>query len=130
MPSEAHPQPPPLGAPARSERISSGVEGLDEILGGGLVPKRLYLIGGATGTGKTTLALQFLLAGQARGEAGLYLSFSETEEELNAVAASHGWSLHGISLVDMGSSDHFLDREITLLHPWEIELGEMVRTYH
>ena len=94
------------------------------------MPRRMYLIEGATGTGKTTLALQFLLAGQARGEAGLYVSFSETEEELKAIAASHGWSLDGISLVELGSSDDHLDREMTLLHPWEIELGETVNLHH
>jgi len=126
MAAETRPTSSPPASRTGDERISSGVAGLDEVLGGGLMPRRVYLIEGATGTGKTTLALQFLLAGQARGESGLYVSFSETEEELQVIAASHGWSLGGISLVELGSSDHHLDREMTLLHPWEIELGETV----
>ena len=76
-----------------STRVSTGVEGLDVILGGGLPPSHLYLLEGTPGTGKTTLALQFLLAGAARGERGVYVTLSETRLELNEVATSHGWSL-------------------------------------
>ncbi len=123
MTSETRPASPES---AKRERLSSGVPGLDEVLGGGFIPRRVYLVEGATGTGKTTLALQFLLAGQARGEAGLYISFSETEEELRAIAASHAWSLDGITLLELGSGEQSSDREMTLLHPWEIELGETI----
>jgi len=77
---------------------STGIIGLDDVLHGGLVRNRLYLIEGTPGTGKTTLALQFLLEGVAQGERGLYITLSETTEELRGVAASHGWSLDGINV--------------------------------
>ena len=75
------------------ERISTGLSGLDDILGGGLDPNRLYLIEGTPGSGKTTLALQFLLEGIKRGERVLYITLSESESELRLVATRHGWSL-------------------------------------
>src|SRR4051812_46278 len=73
--------------------IGTGVAGLDEILGGGLPVERYYLLGGDPGSGKTTLALQFLLEGRERG---VYVTLAETSQELDAAAASHGWSLDGI----------------------------------
>src|ERR1700693_4090040 len=75
---------------------STVIDGLDNILGGGFTPNRLYLIEGMPGSGKTTLAFQFLLEGARCGERTLYIALSETEEETRAVAASHGWSLDGI----------------------------------
>jgi circadian clock protein KaiC len=81
-----------------SGRVPTGVEGLDNILGGGLPRNRIYLVEGKAGTGKTTLALQFLLEGARRGERGLYVTLSETKEELVAVARSHGWSLDDINI--------------------------------
>ncbi|MFL5280917.1 MAG: ATPase domain-containing protein [Rhodopila sp.] len=110
-------------------RISTGVAGLDTILQGGLAPNRLYLIEGEPGAGKTTLALQFLLEGRARGERVLYVTLSESAEELSAVVASHGWTLDGIDLFELAAAEAALsaEREITLLHPWEIELGETVK---
>ncbi|MBL6459004.1 AAA family ATPase [Belnapia sp. T6] len=109
-------------------RIPTGVNGLDDVLGGGLAPNRLYLIEGAPGSGKTTLALRFLLAGRDRGEPGLYVTLSETAEELQSVAASHGWDLDGIALFELAAAEAALgqERDTTLLHPWEIELGETV----
>jgi circadian clock protein KaiC len=108
---------------------STGIAGLDSILAGGLTPDRLYLVEGTPGTGKTTLGLGFLLAGAAAGEAGLYVTLSETENELRAVAATHGWSLDGIDLVELvpelGLGE---ENEQTLLHPSEVELGETVRS--
>src|ERR687886_2497822 len=108
---------------------STGVSGLDDVLHGGLVANRLYLVDGEPGTGKTTLALQFLLEGAARGERGLYVTLSETAEELRAVAASHAWSLDGIALFELASGGAALDpdREQDLLHPWEVELGEVIK---
>lgn len=76
-------------------RTTTGVPGLDEILGGGLPERRLYSVEGSAGTGKTTLAFQFLLEGASRGEQALFVSFSESEDELRSVADSHGWSLDG-----------------------------------
>ena len=81
--------------------ISSGIPGLDQLLRGGLTPNRIYLIEGKPGTGKTTIAIQFLLEGRDRGERCLYVTLSETATELNAVAASHGWSLDGIELFQL-----------------------------
>lgn len=115
--------------PSLPDRISTGVAGLDAILEGGIAPNRLYLVEGMPGAGKTTLALQFLLEGHARGERGLYVTLSETAEELNTVIASHGWTLEGIDVFDLSAAEAALrpDREMTLLHPWEVELGETVK---
>ena len=110
-------------------RASTGITGLDDVLRGGLLAHRVYLVEGAPGAGKTTLALQFLLEGRHLGEAGLYVTLSESEEELRAVAASHHWSLDGIDLFEFASAERALslDQEQTLLHPWEVELGETMK---
>lgn len=110
-------------------RISTGVSGLDHILRGGLPKNRLYLVEGAPGSGKTTLALQFLLDGAKQGETGLYVTLSETSEELRAVAASHGWSLADITLFELASADEVLGpgTEQSILHSWEMELGSTIR---
>src|ERR1700733_2845269 len=107
-------------------RISTGGTGLDAILQGGLARKRLYLIEGGPGAGKTTLGLQFLLDGCKHGERGLYVTLSETIEELADVAASHDWTLDGIDIFDLAAATAALnaDRPTTLRHPWEAELGE------
>jgi circadian clock protein KaiC len=109
-----------------SEQCSTGIDGLDSILNGGLPRNRLYLISGEPGVGKTTLALQFLLRGVQEGEGGLYITLSETDEELRAVAASHGWSLDGLSLVDLSAIEDRLlpEAQTTLLHPSEVELSQ------
>jgi circadian clock protein KaiC len=108
-----------------TDRIPSGNSGLDTILRGGLVANRLYLLEGSPGSGKTTLALQFLLEGVARSEAGLYVTLSETDEELHGVATSHGWSLAGVSIFELATAEEALgaDRQQSILHPWESELG-------
>ena len=109
-------------------RAKTGTDGLDRILGGGLTPERLYLVEGTPGTGKTTLAMRFLIEGVASGEAGLYVTLSETRDELLAVADTHGWSLGDLTLHEMVSEDGMApDLEQTLLHPSEVELGETVR---
>lgn len=109
-------------------RISTGIQGLDDILGGGLTPQRVYLVEGSPGTGKTTLGLQFLLDGIAKGEKGLYITLSETADELDAVAASHGWSTDDISIYEL-ASDTALDPDAqqSVFHPSEVELGETTR---
>ena len=110
-----------------SARVAStGITGLDTILGGGLPPRRLYLVDGSPGTGKTTLALQFLLAGVRRGEAGLYVTLSESREELAEVAASHGWTLDGVDVFELPSDEAATANEAyTLFHPAEVELQDV-----
>ena len=113
--------------PARATmRISTGNDGLDDILGGGLDADRVYLYEGRPGTGKTTLALQFLLQGARQGERTLYVTLSESKRELDVVAERHGWSLAGIDLFELVSPETTLDpgRELTILHPAEMELNE------
>lgn len=107
-------------------RISTGNAGLDDILGGGFDPERMYLYEGHPGTGKTTLALQFLLDGARRGERTLYIALSETERELQLVAHRHGWSLEGVDLFELVPSETTLDpsQELTVLQPAELELNE------
>lgn len=105
---------------------STGIPGLDNILRGGLPLDRLYVIEGDPGSGKTTLALQFLLEGVRRGEPVLYVTLSETAEELYEVAESHGWSLEGVHLLELDSLAARLqdDSEYTVYHPADVELGE------
>jgi circadian clock protein KaiC len=109
--------------------VPTGIAGLDYILSGGLPANHLYLVEGDPGTGKTTLALQYLLNGRANGEKGLYVTLSETKAELVTVAASHGWSLDGIGLFELESLEQRLqaEQQYTVFHPSEIELGETTR---
>lgn len=111
-------------------RILTGIDGLDGILGGGLPPNRLYLIEGDPGTGKTTLALQFLLEGIRNQESVLYVTLSETKEELNAVANSHGWDLDGFNIFDLAvpEKESVTESQYTIFHPSEVELGETTKT--
>jgi circadian clock protein KaiC len=110
-------------------RLATGSAGLDDVLNGGLPANRLYLVEGDPGTGKTTMALQFLLEGARRGEPVLYVTLSETKEELTAVASSHGWSLDGVSLHELVPPEESLKTETqyTIFHPSEVELGETTR---
>ncbi|WP_373044495.1 ATPase domain-containing protein [Vulgatibacter sp.] len=110
--------------------MATGVPGLDEVLAGGLPAGRMYLVAGDPGAGKTTLGLQFLLEGRDRGEACLYITLSETAAELRSSAASHGWSLDGIEILDLqsGQGTGRADAHYTILHPAEVELGDTMRT--
>jgi circadian clock protein KaiC len=103
----------------------TGIAGLDNILSGGLTKKRLYLVEGVPGSGKTTLALQFLMAGARAGEPVLYVTLSETADELRAVADSHGWSLDGITIREFVPNEDTLepDQQYTMFHPSEVELA-------
>lgn len=113
----------------RERRVGAGIPGLDYILGGGFPENHLYLIEGDPGTGKTTLALQWLLEGRRHGETGLYVTLSESKNELCAVAASHGWSLEGIGLFELNSLEERLQGEdqYTVFHPAEVELSETTK---
>ena len=109
----------------KNDIVGTGIPGLDSILRGGLPRDRIYLIDGDPGTGKTTLALQFLIAGRQAGEKGLYVTLSETATELRAVAASHGYDLTGIVLHELISSEAAVlpENQYTVFHPSEVELG-------
>lgn len=107
-------------------RISTGNDGLDDILHGGFDRDRMYLYEGRPGTGKTTIALEFLMAGARLGEKVLYITLSETEQELALVAKRHGWSLEGVDIFELVPPESTLDpnRELTVLNPAELELSE------
>lgn len=108
-------------------RVSIGIKALDEILHGGLTPQRLYLIEGCPGTGKTTLGLQFLLEGREAGEKGMYVTLSESRQELLEIADSHGWSLEGIEIHELLDHDEMIGRaQYTMFEPAEVELGNTV----
>jgi circadian clock protein KaiC len=110
------------------DRISTGIDGLDATLNGGLTRERVYLIEGNPGSGKTTLGLQFLLDGVKRGESTLYVTLSETTDELQAVAASHGWNITGVPIYEMSSAEKSLlpEDQLTMFHPSELELSETI----
>jgi circadian clock protein KaiC len=112
-----------------AEAAASGVSGLDDVLGGGFAPSRIYLLEGAPGTGKTTIALQFLIAGREAGEEGLYITMSETDEELRATADSHGWDLARLNIVELAPPESILDetKQQSLLYSSDLELGETIK---
>jgi circadian clock protein KaiC len=119
---------PDLTLHASQPSVSTGIAGLDTLLQGGLTANRMYLVEGRPGTGKTTIAIQFLLEGRARGEGGLYVALSETTNELRAVAASHGWTLDGLELFQLPTPHNAaVEEQYTLYHPAEVELGDTIR---
>lgn len=108
---------------------ATGISGLDDILSGGFTGDRLYVVEGAPGAGKTTLAMQFALEGVRLGQQVLYVTLSETAEELREVAASHGWKLDGVSISQLAPSEASLDpaEQYTLLYPADVDFSETTK---
>ncbi|HEU4516674.1 MAG TPA: ATPase domain-containing protein, partial [Steroidobacteraceae bacterium] len=108
---------------------ATGIAGLDDVLNGGLARNRSFLLEGSPGTGKTTIALQFLLAGARAGERGLYVTMSETEDELRASAASHGWTLDNLEIYELVPPETLLteEQQQSLLYSSDLELGETTK---
>ena len=119
----------PRSASVPDDVVSTGIPGLDDIMTGGFTRRRLFLVEGVPGSGKTTLAMQYLMAAAKRGEPVLYVTLSETAEELRASAASHGWSLDGIDIRELAPTEAALDPEeqVTMFHPSETELASTTR---
>ena len=115
------------GRTALPARLSTGIAGLDEVLSGGLPKGNMYLVEGESGAGKTTLGLQFLLAGQRRGEHTLWITLSETEEQLRQSAHSHGWSLDGIEVCNPVAPERVRrpDEKYSFFSPADVELDEI-----
>jgi circadian clock protein KaiC len=113
----------------RGEKANFGVGGLDDITSGGLTRGRLFLLEGSPGTGKTTIATQFLISGAEAGERSLYITLSETEDELRMGAASHGWSFEGIEIFELVPPESLLDddQQQSLLYSSDLELGETTK---
>lgn len=112
-------------------RISLGIPGLDQVLGGGIPRHKLYLVQGDPGSGKTTLALQFLLEGVRRGEPVLYITLSESKDDLAEIAESHGWSLDGVTVHEISAPAEEVpaDDDYTVFHPGEVELGDLLKDF-
>ena len=110
-------------------RISTGVTGLDDILTGGLPMGQMYLLEGTPGTGKTTLAMQFIMQGIQNGEQALYITLSESRLELEASARSHGWNVNDLSIAEFVPAEASLspDQQYTVFHPSEIELASTIQ---
>ena len=109
--------------------VKTGIAELDDVLGGGLAPNRVYLLHGTPGSGKTTLSLQFLIEGVRQGEKVLYVTLSETRAELIAAAQSHGLSLDDVTIFELMSDDGEMapDNQYTMFQPSEVELSRTTR---
>lgn len=113
-------------AAAASKLFATGIAGLDNILGGGLARNHLYLVEGDPGTGKTTIAMQFLMEGVRAGQKGLYITLSESKAELLEIAESHGWLIDGIEIFELAPDEKLLKSEVqyTVFNPSEVELSD------
>jgi circadian clock protein KaiC len=117
-------------AKSNPQKASTGIAGLDNVMAGGFTPNRLYLCEGVPGSGKTTLALQFLREGARQGEPVLHITLSESEEELREVADSHGLPMEGISIRELVPSESALNpnEQYTMFHPADVELSQTTKT--
>lgn len=117
------------GADTETNRATTGIPGLDAVLGGGLPAGHMYLVEGESGAGKTTLGLHFLLAGRQQGETCLWITLSETERELHSAAKSHGWNLDGIHVLNLVLTKEVLQTEAqyTFFSPADVELSDTTR---
>lgn len=124
---EFRPEPALENEPAGLAR--TGITGLDDVLAGGLARGRVFLVEGAPGAGKTTIAMQYLRTGAAAGEKTLYITLSETEDELRASAESHGWTLDGVNVYELVPPESLLDedQQQSLLYSSDLELGETTK---
>jgi KaiC/GvpD/RAD55 family RecA-like ATPase len=115
--------------PTAVPRVSTGSAGLDDILTGGLPSGRMYLLEGEPGTGKTTLAMKFLLTGAVEGVSTLYITLSETAEELRSSSATHGWDISRVQMLELipEEPDAPGSSEYTVFYPTEVELSNTVR---
>jgi hypothetical protein len=111
------------------KRIATGITGLDDILSGGLPAEHLYLIEGDPGTGKTTLALQFLMEGLDAEESCLYITLSESKTELLLAAQSHGWNIDNLEIFELLPDERSLrpEGQYTVFHPSEVELADTTK---
>ncbi len=116
-------------SPRPAALVETGVPGLDDVMRGGFAANRMYLVEGHPGSGKTTIGVQFLMAGARRGERCMLVTLSETADELRSTAETHGWSLDGIDIVEIIASEESLDPQAryTMYHPSEVELGETMK---
>lgn len=114
----------------KKELVTTGLDGLDEITGGGLPPNQLYLVTGQSGSGKTTLAMQFLMEGARLGEKTLYIGTSETKTDILKIADSHGWDVSGIEIFHQDTEFRSAETplEQTVLHPAEVELPRLMES--
>jgi circadian clock protein KaiC len=119
-----------MNAPPQSNKARSGVEGLDEVLAGGFRRGCLFLLEGNPGTGKTTIAFRYLLEGAVAGERNLYITLSETKDELLSGAASHRWTVtDNVEIFELQPSENVLnpDQQQSLLYSSDLELGEITK---
>lgn len=118
-----------MGNGTVASRIDTGVDGLDDILSGGLPARQMYLLEGDPGTGKTTLAMQFIIAGVQVGLKGLYVTLSESKAELENSARSHGWNTEELPIAEFVPAEASLspEQQYTVFHPSEVELAETIQ---